>query len=477
MSGLSRRGFLSGSLAAGTAFMTPQTRAVGANDDIRLAVVGLHGRGKHLVNLFAQVAGVRVVALCDVDQKVLDQQVQTLQGRGQHVTAYTDVRKLLESTSIDAVAIATPNHWHSLMGIWACQAGKDVYVEKPVSHNVWEGRQLVAAARKYNRIVQSGTQNRSEVGLQRTMKYLHEGSLGEIKVVRGICYNRRKSIGKVDGPQTIPDSINYDLWSGPAPVKPLLRKGVHYYWHWDYTYGNGDLGNQGIHEMDLCRWALGVNELPPRVLSAGGRFGYVDDGHTANTQIVLLDYEPAPIIYELRGLPKRSGTDKLDKMRGLHIGIVVECEQGYFAGGRGGGTVYDWDDNVIEQFNEPGRSHQANFIDAVRSRDRFQLHAEIEEGHLSSALCHMANTAYRLGRPSVPNQVTESLSDHPLARDAFSRMVEHLNANEVDLQQTPLSCGPLLEWNAQTKQFEGAEEANRLLTRNYRPGFAVPQME
>ena len=475
MKRISRRRFLGGSLTAGAALLPPHARAIGANGDVRMAVVGLRGRGKNLVHLFAQITGVRVVALCDVDQEVLSEHVQTLQGRGQRVAAYADVRKLLESHSIDAVAIATPNHWHALMGIWACQAGKDVYVEKPVSHNVWEGRQLVAAARKYNRIVQSGTQNRSEVGLQRAMEYLHKRALGEIRVVRGLCYNRRKSIGKVDGPQPIPDTIDFDLWSGPAPVKPLLRKQVHYYWHWDYTYGNGDLGNQGIHEMDLCRWALGVNELPPRVLSVGGRFGYVDDGNTANTQIAMLDYEAAPIIYELRGLPTHSGTDKVDSLRGLHIGIVVECEQGYFAGGRGGGTAYALDGKVIEHFKEPGLSHQANFIDAVRSRDRSELHAEIEEGHLSSALCHMANAAYRLGQPSVPEQITESMRYNPLALDAFSRMVEHLRANEVDLQQTPMLCGPLLEWNSQTQQFAKSEAANRLLTREYRTGFAVPQ--
>jgi len=475
MSRLSRRHFLGGSVAAGTALWAPFARAVGANNDIRVAVVGLHGRGKNLVTLFSQVDGVRIEALCDVDSQVLDKYLQVLRGQGQSVTGYTDMRKLLDVKSIDAVVIATPNHWHSLMGIWACQAGKDVYVEKPVSQNLWEGGQLVAAARRYDRIVASGTQNRSEVGLQRVMKYLQEGSLGKIKVARGLCYNRRKSIGKVDGPQPIPAHIDYDLWSGPAPVKPLMRQQVHYYWHWDHTFGNGDLGNQGIHEMDLCRWALGVNHLPPRVVSAGGRFGYVDDGNTANTQVTILDYEPAPIIFELRGLPTRAGADKVDSLRGIQVGIVVECEQGYFAGGRGGGTVYDWDNNVIEHFNEPGESHQANFINAVRSRDRSQLSAEIEEGHLSSGLCHMANTAYRLARPSPPDRIAEKMRESPLAWDALSRMVEHLKANEIDLEKSGVAISPRLQWNRQAQQFDGAEDANRLLTRDYRPGFTVPK--
>jgi predicted dehydrogenase len=475
MSRLSRRRFLGGSVAAGAALWAPYAQAVGANNDVRVAVVGLHGRGKNLITLFSQVDGVRIGALCDVDSQVLDGQLQRLKGQGQRPTAYTDVRKLLEDNSIDAVVIATPNHWHSLMGIWACQAGKDVYVEKPVSQNLWEGGQLVAAARKYDSIVASGTQNRSEVGLQQVMQYLQAGSIGKIRVARGLCYNRRKSIGKVDGPQPIPAHIDYDLWSGPAPVKPLMRQQVHYYWHWDQTFGNGDLGNQGIHEMDLCRWALGVGHLPPRVLSAGGRFGYVDDGNTANTQVTILDYEPAPIIFELRGLPTRAGADEVDKHHGINVGIVVECEQGYFAGGRGGGTVYDWDGKVIEHFKDPGQSHQANFIDAVRSRDRSQLSAEIEEGHLSSALCHMANTAYRLARPAAPDRIAESLKDRPLAADAISRMVKHLQANKIDLEQSGLAISKSLQWNGQTQQFKNAEEANRLLTRDYRPGFTVPE--
>jgi len=467
---------LEGAGVAGASLLAPHARALGANNDIRMGFAGFRGRGKHLINLFSEVEGVRVAALCDVDQKVLDERVEVLKGRGQRVTAYTDIRKLLDDNTIDAVVVATPNHWHSLMGIWACQAGKDVYVEKPVSQNLWEGGQLVAAARKYNRIVASGTQNRSEVGLQQVMKYLHEGALGKIRVVRGLCYNRRKSIGKVSGPQPIPDHIDYDLWSGPVPIQPLLRKQVHYYWHWDYTYGNGDLGNQGIHEMDLCRWALGVNHLPRRVVSAGGRFGYVDDGNTANTQVTLLDYEPAPIIFELRGLPTHAGADKIDSFRGVRVGMVVECEQGYFAGGRGGGTVYDWDGNELQHFDDPGQSHQANFIDAVRNRDRGRLHAEIEDGHLSSALCHMANTAYRVAQPSDPDQVGKNLQDQPFASDAFSRMVEHLGANEVDLKKSGVAMSPQLEWNGQKQQFEGADDANQLLRRKGRPGFTVPQV-
>ena len=479
MRSLQRRGFLRGAAAAaGAAALAPWSRAAGANDAVRLAVVGFRWRGEQLIDAFRQVPGVRIGALCDVDQQLLASQVEKFKERRETVEAYTDVRKLLDDKNIDAVAIATPNHWHALMGIWACQAGKDVYVEKPVSHNIWEGRQLVAAARRYDRIVQAGTQNRSDVGLLRAMQHLHDGKLGAMKVVRGLCYNRRQSIGKVDGPQPIPGHVNYDLWSGPAPIKPLLRKQFHYDWHWDYTYGNGDLGNQGVHEMDLCRWALGVDRLPPRVVSVGGRFGYDDDGNTANTQIALLDYDSVPILFEVRGLPAKSRQEKekMDSLRGITVGVVVECDDGYFAGGRGGGKIYDYDGNVLESFpGDNGRDHQANFIAAVRSRDASRLRAEVREGHLSSALCHMANLSFQLGRPTTSDEVVEKLADNALATNGVDRMLKHLDANEINLEQTPLTLGAELAWDQDAQRFAGSGPANQMITREYRVPFQVPE--
>jgi len=476
---LSRRSFLGGSVAAaGAAALSPWARAAGANQDVRLAVVGFRWRGKQLIEAFRKVPGVRIAALCDVDQELLDQQRQECQEHGERVEVYVDVRKLLDDENIDAVAIATPNHWHALIGIWACQANKDVYVEKPISHNIWEGAQLVAAARRYDRIVQTGTQNRSDMGLIQAMQYLHDGKLGRIKLARGLCYNRRKSIGKVTAAQPIPDHVDYNLWSGPAPIKPLLRKQFHYDWHWDQTYGNGDIGNQGVHELDLCRWAIRADELPARVISAGGRFGYDDDGNTANTQIALFDYEPAPILFEVRGLPSRAGQQEevMDDYRKTRVGIVVECEKGYFAGGRGGGAVHEYDGKVIERFQgDSGAGHQANFIEAVRNRDASSLRAEIREGYLSSALGHMAGMSHQLGQHAGRDEIERQLSVHPVAADALARMAEHLQANEVDLAESPITLGAMLDWNDAEQKFNADIETNRRLTRDYRQPFVVPK--
>src|SRR6266481_5381414 len=304
------------------------TRVEGANSDIRYAVVGFNGRGKNHLSEMRQVKGTRLVALCDVDRDLLDKEVQKSKAQKQQIEGYTDIRKLLENKDIDVVTFATPNHWHALGAIWAVQAGKDVYLEKPVSHNVWEGRQIITAARNHNRIVQTGTQSRSSTGIAEAIQWVREGHIGKIHRARGVCYKRRPSIGKVDGPQPIPASIDYDLWCGPAPKEPLMRKNLHYDWHWVWPTGNGDLGNQGIHEMDVARWVLGETELSPRILSVGGRLGYEDDGTTPNTLVVLHDYKPAPLIFEVRGLPASVGAGKMDCYLSESIGVIVDCEGG-----------------------------------------------------------------------------------------------------------------------------------------------------
>ena len=384
MSKLTRRAFLKTSaLATGAVALSAHSwgQVVGANSDVRVAVIGLNGRGKNHVSSLSAIKGVRIVALCDPDTAVLEKAKKYEGIDAASVRTYTDLRELFASPDVDAVTIAMPNHWHALAGIWACQAGKDVYVEKPVSHNVWEGRQLAAAAKKYNRVIQAGTQIRSGEGMREAVDWVRAENLGKIIASRGLCYKRRDSIGKTTGPQAIPATINYDLWNGPAPVLPSRRNSkkngpVHYEWHWFWEYGNGDVGNQGIHQMDVARWFLGEAGLPRHTFSIGGRVGYEDDGETPNIQVIVHDYKTAPLIFEVRGLPAKPGktgdvdTSKMnsaeaadaaaatmDKYQGVSIGNVVECEGGrvivpnYFSA-----TALDRDGKVIREFK--GRDRQ-----------------------------------------------------------------------------------------------------------------------
>jgi len=501
---LNRRTFLKTSalgLAASALSARSWAQVAGANSEIRVAVLGLNGRGKNHLTSLAKVPGVRVVAICDPDQLVLDHTAAELAKTGVAPAKFTDIRHLLAMDGLDAVTIATPNHWHSLAGIWACAAGKDVYVEKPVSHNIWEGRQLVAAAKKYNRVVQAGTQIRSGEGMQQAVAWVRAGNLGKITASRGFCYKRRDSIGQTDGPTPVPPNINYDLWSGPAPVIPPHRNSkkngpVHYDWHWIYAYGNGDVGNQGIHQMDVARWFLGEPGLPRHSLSLGGRLGYVDDGETPNTQVVIHDYATAPLIFEVRGLPARpdaapaaaaamnsaeaatAAAGTMDKYRGVSIGNIVDCEGGsivinsYFEA-----RALDRTGRLIREFKGSDR-HMANFIDVIRSRKTADLYGPIEEGHISSALCHVGNISHQIGRAAAPGPLQDAVKgDAPLA-EAYGRMAEHLAVNGVKLDQTPLTLGQPLAIDAKAERFTGAgaSAANDLLTRDYRAPFIVPQL-
>jgi predicted dehydrogenase len=486
---VSRRRFLVKSVVGGVAVRGALARSasaasLGANDAVRVAVVGLGnpGKGLHHIQMFRAVPGVRVVALCDVDETILDKAVKDLASENIQVARYVDVRKLLESKEVDAVSIATPNHWHSLMAIWACQAGKDVYVEKPISHNVWEGRKVVEAAARFGRIVQAGTQSRSDEALLELADTLRRGELGKILRARGLCYKRRESIGRAGGPQPIPAGIHYDLWCGPAPLDPLLRKRLHYDWHWVWATGNGDIGNQGVHEMDMCRWMLGEEQLPPRVFSIGGRFGYVDDGETPNTQIAVLAYPKAPILFEVRGLPQKSGVNYLDHYRGVRIGIVIECEDGYFAGGGGGGWIHDRDGKRVKQLaSSGGDKHVENFIQAVRSRKGQELKAPVAGGHLSSALCHLANISHRVGTQLAPPELKAQAGSRADVADALDRFETHLAANGLDPAQIRPTLGPELDFLPDEERFASRSEydlgawANRLIREDYRPPFVVPE--
>jgi predicted dehydrogenase len=501
MNNMNRRTFIRNSFLAtaslsalprlGWTAPNPTARVRGANGDIRVAVVGFNGRGRSHIKAYLNLPGVRVVALCDVDQNVLDGGKREFADRNLQVEAYRDVRKLLENPDIDAVSIATPNHWHSLCTVWATEAGKDVYVEKPISHNVWEGRKSVEAARKYDRIVQAGTQSRSSYAIREAFEWVRAGNMGKIVRARGLCYKRRKSIGKVDGPQPIPPSVDYNLWTGPAPLVPLMRKRLHYDWHWVWPTGNGDLGNQGVHQVDMCRWALGMEELSPRVFSIGGRLGYIDDGNTPNTLIVFHDYKPAPLIFEVRGLPSSGKSDKMDNYRGASIGLVVDCEDGYLLiKSYSGATAFDNAGHQIKTF-QGAHDHFENFINAVRSRRVADLNADILEGHLSAALCHTANISYRLGKPHLPEEISDAIQNNKDMAETFGRMQEHMAANQVDFKLTPIFLGEHLKMDAglqtprgkelfnpnsgvKKERFVGNPEANEMLTRRYRAPFVVP---
>jgi predicted dehydrogenase len=493
MSPLSRRTFLKTSALAAAGAALPATswgQIMGASGDVRVAVIGLNGRGRNHLQSLAKIPGVRVVALCDADTAVLAKVKPTVNGG--NVKTYQDIRDVLADKDVDAVTIATPNHWHSLAAIWALQAGKDVYLEKPVSHNVWEGRQLVNAAKKYKRVIQAGTQIRSGEGLREAVQWVQAGNIGKITASRGFCYKRRDSIGKTSGPQPVPATIDYNLWSGPAPLVAPYRNTpkngpVHYDWHWIYLYGNGDVGNQGIHQMDVARWFLGEPGLPQSTLSVGGRLGYVDDGETPNTQVVIHEYAVAPLIFEVRGLPAKagltgSGTDPrenadsagMDNYRGVNVGNVIDCEGGsvitksYFSA-----TAVDRNGKVIKEFKGTDR-HMDNFINVVRNRKTAELYGPIEEGHISSALCHLGNISHRLGHAST-GAIGEKTKSDVLLAEAHGRMIEHLKANEVDLGRTPLTVGVPLLVDAKRERFTGANSdlANQMLTREYRAPFVV----
>lgn len=489
-----RRDFLKRATVAGLAMGLPRL-AVGSApaSQVRVAVVGLGGintvggvggRGRQLVSRFGAVPGAKVVALCDVDQAVLDHEVQPFKDRGEKVVACRDLRRLLDDKSIDALAIATPNHWHALATIWACQAGKDVYVEKPFSYNIWEGRQMVAAARKYARMVQVGTQRRSSEVLRQAFDYLRSGQLGAIRCAHALVYRARDGIGKVAAPTPVPASVDYDLWCGPAPKTPLARKQLHYDWHWIWSTGNGEIGNNGAHLIDVARWALGHTSAPRRALSIGGRFLFNDDGQTPNTQIALFDYQPAPLVCEIRNLRAGKGPGSMGKFHGTDRGVVIDCEGGYFSGDSSDGTLFDRQGRKIKEIRDGRKAqevevaHVANFVAAVGSRNAAELHAEALVGHVSATCSHMANISHRLGRLASPEEILETGRTSDQLSDAFQRCREYLRSAGVDLNTTQATAGPWVTFDSHAERFVGAhaDQANAFCERQYRPGFVVPKI-
>ncbi len=431
--GLNRRTFLGTSAAAvAVAGTMVRGQVFGANDRVGVCVCGVNGRGTSHIEGFSETNGSEVLALCDPDANVLASRAKQFESKyGKKVKTYRDVREALSDDSIDAISIATPNHWHSLMAIWGVQAGKDVYVEKPLSHNVWEGRQLAAIEADSDRIVMHGTQSRSSTTWMRDIKLLQDGFIGKMHKAKGFTYKtgNRVPIGYgVASPA--PEHLDWNLWQGPAEDGPYLARKdssrglvVHYNWHWVWRYGNGEIGNQGVHQMDLCSWAMNKG-LPVKVYSAGGRYKWEDDAETPNTQVAIYTYADGTIMeFEVRNMGSYAEEGSLE------TGNTYLCADGYYVEDKG---FFDYRHKAIEVKAEKPESKGTwgNFIAAVQSRDKKLIRGTALEGHISSAHCHLGNVAYQLGRS--------------------------------------------LEFDPKTERFVNDDEANKLLTRPYRDEFKVP---
>ncbi|MBI2688213.1 MAG: Gfo/Idh/MocA family oxidoreductase [Acidobacteria bacterium] len=428
---MTRRTLLAASLLSAS-------RVRGANERVNVTLIGMGGRGQDHAKFYSEVPAANIAGICDVNQAARERGaalVEKLTGR--KPKEYSDMRQVFDDKSVDAVSMATPNHWHALGTIWACQAGKDVYCEKPASHNIFEGRQMIAAARKYGRMVQVGSQSRSIAHKIEAMRLLQDGVIGKLYLAKGLCYKRRKSIGRKPDLAAPPPGVDWDKFVGPAPMRPFNENRFAYNWHWFWDTGNGDIGNQGVHEMDIARWGLGKTGLPKSVYSFGGKFVYNDDQETPNTQTAIFDYGDAQLEFEVRGLltPEEG---KLPFRGGNTIGNLFFGSEGVLVVDLMGFQVYKGEahDKAMDVRHQEQRTwdtapHMANFIEAVKSRKQADLHADIEIGAGAAALCHLANISYRLGRK--------------LAVDAAAM------------------------------RFSGDAEANRMLTRDYRKPYVVPE--
>ena len=504
MSPLNRRSFIKSTAFAATAVGLSArsfAQVSGANSEIRVAVVGFRSRGLEHIKEIKKVPGVRIVALCDVDSDIVAKGLIDCPG----AVGYTDIRKMLEDKNIDAVSIASPNHLHSIQGIWTLQAGKHLYIEKPLSHNIFEGQQLVAAGSYFNKLViQAGTQSRSGVGIRAAVKDVHAGVYGKVKVARALCYKRRKSIGPAKK-NPIPANIDYDLWNGPADIQESIRGNqtdpvnetksfgaVHYDWHWFWNYGGGDMCNQAIHEIDIARWFLNTHEVAPEVMSIGGRLSYSDCGETPNSVLAVYNYTSAPLIAEVRGLPsdgKMEGPmDKIHKWSKATIGIVIECENAtIIVPDYHSAKAYDASGAVIKSYGKEASQvdmsggtsgHHANWFECIRAGSNSDIHAPLRECHISTSLVHAANISYRLGTKKNNGEITEAIKSSSGLSEAYNRMKEHLGVNGVKVDQSSLTLGIPLSVDPKTELFTGAnsEAANRDLVakREGRAGFKIP---
>ena len=418
---------------------------------------------------FSRMKDVQVVSIVDVNENAISKAMKTVEGiDGRLPVFHRDIRRILEDRSIDAVSIATPDHTHALYAIWAMEAGKHVYLEKPVGHNVWEGRQVVKAARKYNRVCQSGLQHRSYSGLQQAIKFLHEGKLGTIKFARVLCY-RGSWLGiprRPDGP--VPVGVDWNLWLGPAPEQPFNENRFNYNWRYHWDYANGLACDIGVHHVDIARWGL-RRGLARGVRTVGERLGFPEKygGETPNHQVTALDFYDTQILVEVRALES-------ERFRGVRTGVIFHCERGdLITRANSQATALDPEGKTIAQFSGAG-SHFQNFIDAVRSGRKEDLNSDIEGGHLSSTLCQMATISHRLGELQDLDKI-RAFPGNEFAVDALGRLKAHLSKNGLDPKRLRARLGRSLTIDPKTERFVGDANANRLLRRECRKPFIVPE--
>ena len=488
MSNFTRRDFLATSAVAATSggalSKIASAQSVNKNGEIGIGMIGVGGRGGALAQGFESAKGSKIVAVADPDAK---RSTQT--GQKFRAESYEDLRKLLDDKNVDAVVIATCNHWHCLAAIWAIEAGKDVYVEKPLSHSQWEGRQVVNAARKHNKIVQLGTQQRSDPMQEEAKKFLHEEkALGEILYAQANRLGPRASIGKRETPLPIPPEIDYDLWCGPAQMRDLYRSNFHYDWHWDWNTGSGEMGNWGVHILDDVRNVAYQDSVttPKRILACGGRVAWNDAGNTPNVHYVYFDTGSFPTLIALSNLNKgpdqRGGwSSKAGRaVSSSGSGYVIACEGGYYLGQRGSGKAVDKNGKEIRKFKggDINALHKANFLEAVRTRDNSTLNAEIETGHHSTGWCNLANVGFRAGQ-EFDAETAQSINPESETWELLlGEMKSNLAKFDVKPSDTEIRMSPILTHNPETEKFEGehALAANRFLKRDYREKYAVPEV-
>ena len=444
--------------------------------DIRVGIVGHHGKGKYHIADLLKIDGVRIVAVCDVDKTEIAKAKETLSKAGYAVRTYSDYRKLCEDKEVDGIIIATPNHTHTLIALTALQHGKHVYVEKPVCHNLTEGRKLVEAAAKCPKlIITHGMQRRSDPGWSEAIAWAYEGHLGKITLSRGLNYKSRESIGLIKEPRRVPKSVDYNLWCGPRPMAPVMRELFHYDWHWFWDYGNGDIGNQGPHQLDVARWALHQMKMPLRAMSLGARWGYEDNGQTPNNQMALFSYaDGPPLLFDNRGLPAKDLNWKLEPAyKGIRMGNVIHCEGGYIAESK----AFDNAGNTLKKFAmSDGAGHQKAWLEAIRQGKLVSENQSVLQGHLSASRAHLSNISWRVGKKMKPAEIRERLQGDKDALATLEDFDANLKANRIDMNVEQAVVGPWLTMDPVTERFTGefADEANKLADEEYRDEFKLP---